>query len=1805
MNAHNSKRIGVSRRRTRRAGQGQLLEGLEPRVLLAVFPVTSTADSGPGSLRQAILDANSTPGVDSIVFNIAGDPWIQPLTPLDTITEAVVIDGTTQPGYAGTPIVWIDGLLQGLGDGLTATSANVTVKALVVGNFSSGVGVKLTGGDSRLESSYIGVDRTGLLAIPNAYGVVVSGGGNAIGAAGAGNVISGNFIEGLTLAAPFGLASTVQANRIGTDPTGMVPIPNFGNGIYIGQAVGTASSYITVGGANPGEGNIIAANFGDGIRIENVSDNLVLGNTIGADAAGAAAMANFGNGVMVMGNASSNIIGGAGGSRNLISGNQGDGVRFATSIGTVGNVVAGNYIGTNAAGTAAIANVGSGVWVGPAGATVGGTAAGMGNVISGNSGNGVSLQSNALVLGNRIGTSADGLSAVPNADGIYIDGNNNIVGGTLAGEANLIAFNQFVGISVFSGTGNRLRGNSLHSNGRLGIDLGLEPMMGGVTPNDLQDVDSGPNLLQNYPVLVSAAASGGGTNVSGSLNSTPLASFVVDFYASAAADPTGFGEGRTWLASSIVVTDANGDVAFSLTLPAMPPGQNILTATATDVAGNTSEFSAAIAVSPQTTQPTTTSLVATPNPSVFGQNVLITATVTPGVFVGVPTGTVEFFDGAVSLGVVPLDGAGQASFNTAGLSVGLHSLTATYSGDSLYDPSSGMTSQQVDQAATLTAVTSSLNPSIVTQSVTFMATVTAVAPGAGVPTGTVTFKDGATVLGVVALSGGQAQLTTSALSVGGHSITAEYSGDASFTASAGGLSQQVDKAPTTTSLVATPNPSVFGQNVLITATVTPGVFVGVPTGTVEFFDGAVSLGVVPLDGAGQASLSTPLLAPGMHTLTANYHGSAVYAASTGFTQQQVEQAAATIGNFVWEDLNADGIQQPGEPGIQGVLVLLVDQTTNAVVSLTFTDAAGAYQFVVEPGTYRVWFWAPAGYQPTQPNIGSDDADSDALATGLTEAFTAIGGQTNDTIDAGFWRPASIGNFAWEDLNANGIQDANEPGLACVKVQLLRCADDSVVAITVTDTDGKYAFGNLEPGDYKVVFHAPPGYSFTDQNAGMDDAVDSDADPASGMTACVSVVSGEHNDTVDAGLWRQAIIGNYVWADDGDGVQEPTEPGIAGVPVTLVNCLDDSVVATTTTDVVGMYWFHVRPGTYKVQFGLPAGYDRSPVDQGGDDTADSDADPLTGLTACFTVISGQTNDTIDAGLVALEPRIRIEKTASTTLVEGASQVVYTYKITNSGSVPLTDIVVTDDNGTPASAADDLHWAVPDLAPGQMYTITYMKVLSAGSYDNTFNTLFGFISWETLDDGNPATNDDVRIVFVTSPTVNDLVYGAPSLSAGWTKTHTFQSLVGSDQATFYIAMNDPSKDLNFKVDCVSPSPLYPSGWGTLGVDGGSGAMLKGDRAAIVSTSTAITENLNQSPAYYNMIVDSPVNDPNWEYRDIYTVVLSGDWLAANGGMKSARISDAHNSPSKRAAPIEQQHTNTARVTARSVLDASATLTGSASVTVAIRTGGATSATGENVSAQGQNSKVLSMKYTGENVVQTQQDPARIIISGDPLGGSTVHVRAWEAGRPDRIYLDQVVQIGDVFAIDARIVGSNRLADNVVVKIMDLGGNVLQSIQLHSRGSSTRPMRIGDRYGGIDLVGWMGEKGKTLGQQAPAAPKASNAQVQATVGSVSGKTLTVQITNNSTAMATLESLNLLWPGVPNGSLERVKLGAAAIYDKATAPPTTLIQTWKGTLAQRSVLIGQTVTLTLEFRNNASANLAGYGLVLDLGDGPAIVVL
>jgi len=236
---------------------------------------------------------------------------------------------------------------------------------------------------------------------------------------------------------------------------------------------------------------------------------------------------------------------------------------------------------------------------------------------------------------------------------------------------------------------------------------------------------------------------------------------------------------------------------------------------------------------------TTTTVGSSANPSILGQSVTFTATVTataPGS--GTPTGTVIFKDGATTLSTNTL-GSGQATFTSATLSVGSHSITAVYNGDANYNIStnSPALTQTVNKGSTTTTVASSQNPSVFSQSVTFTATVTGTN---GTPTGTVTFKDGATALATNALSGGQATLTTSLLAGGLHSITAVYNGDTTFTNStSAALTQTVNKGSSATTITSSQNPSVFGQSV-ITATVTGTN--GTPTGTVTFKDGATALG---------------------------------------------------------------------------------------------------------------------------------------------------------------------------------------------------------------------------------------------------------------------------------------------------------------------------------------------------------------------------------------------------------------------------------------------------------------------------------------------------------------------------------------------------------------------------------------------------------------------------------------------------------------------------------------------------------------------------------------------------------------------------------------------------------------------------------------------------------------------------------------------------------------------------------------------------------------------------------------------------
>ena len=331
-------------------------------------------------------------------------------------------------------------------------------------------------------------------------------------------------------------------------------------------------------------------------------------------------------------------------------------------------------------------------------------------------------------------------------------------------------------------------------------------------------------------------------------------------------------------------------------IPALPAGQTskITAIYSGDGKYATSGSTASVLVGQDTTTTTVISS-ATANTSVFGQSVTFTAivkAVAPGS--GVPTGTVTFFDGSTSLVTTTLNSSGKATFTTRGLALGPHTITASYSGDDNFIASVTATTaaltQTVNQAATKTTVASSTNPSRFGQPVTFTATVRAVAPGSGVPTGTVAFFDGLTSLGTAQLYGsGQATISISTLSVGPHSITASYAGDlnfnASVTATTGALTQTVNQAATKTTVTSSANPSGSGKPVTFTATVkavAPGI--GIPTGTVTFsINGTPQSPAVPLtmtNGVDQATFTTAPLLAGTYTITAVYDGDSNFTTST-------------------------------------------------------------------------------------------------------------------------------------------------------------------------------------------------------------------------------------------------------------------------------------------------------------------------------------------------------------------------------------------------------------------------------------------------------------------------------------------------------------------------------------------------------------------------------------------------------------------------------------------------------------------------------------------------------------------------------------------------------------------------------------------------------------------------------------------------------------------------------------------------------------------------------------------------------------
>jgi titin len=373
-------------------------------------------------------------------------------------------------------------------------------------------------------------------------------------------------------------ASVIEGNYIGTNAAANAAISNSW-GVYV-----TGGSNARIGGTTSGERNVISGSTTAGIFLSAQADAVVVeGNYIGTDASGATAVPNQ-RGVLMHNTRGNQVIGGTvAGARNIISGNDACGVCLEPEI-VAGDLIEGNYIGTDTSGTLAVPN-NEGVFEASTGATI------RGNLVSGNITTGVDIN-DSDVFGNLIGTQADGISALGNGgDGVRKQFDYpRAVGGLAPGDGNVIAFNGGAGVRVTAGPnagpGKKLsiRGNSIYSNAALGIDL--DPPTG-VTANDGLDTDTGPNDLQNFP-SISATTAAGSTTVNGTLNSVANTMFDIDIYYNASCDPSGYGQGKTYAGSTTVTTDGAGNGGFAKGLPGSAA---YVTATATDSAGDTSEFS--------------------------------------------------------------------------------------------------------------------------------------------------------------------------------------------------------------------------------------------------------------------------------------------------------------------------------------------------------------------------------------------------------------------------------------------------------------------------------------------------------------------------------------------------------------------------------------------------------------------------------------------------------------------------------------------------------------------------------------------------------------------------------------------------------------------------------------------------------------------------------------------------------------------------------------------------------------------------------------------------------------------------------------------------------------------------------------------------------------------------------------------------------------------------------------------------------------------------------------------------------------
>ena len=691
---------------------------------------TTALGNDDGIHSKDDLIGGATPAARNIISANADDGVF------DTSDVAAMGGGSLiENNYIGTDIT---GTI-GLGNGLTATSGDrdgldllwgegQTVAGNVVSADVFGMNV---GWYTTIQGNEIGTNASGTAALGNVYGINTDHGASQITliggtAPGQGNLISGNTFDGIQIGTG---GVVVQGNKIGTDITGTAAIPNR-TGIQMSGGTNL------IGDTDPGAGNLISGNT-FGISGYN---GLIQGNLIGTDVTGTLPLGNL-TGI----SAGNDTIGGTtSASRNIISGNSYD-------VGGSGDIIEGNYIGTDITGENVIPGggygvsqspnetvldnliatnnvavflvrdslfqgnlidvnkegtraIGSGQYalaIGDSGNTIGGATAGAGNLIEGAT---YLFSSNAfgnVFQGNDFGTDATGTVPIGNGAILLTDGaHDNLIGGTTAGAGNIIGqvsvADDSQGINS-DGEGNAVLGNSIYASPSQDKPIFLGEFING-SETDVGAVNhpagtvTGSNGAQNHPVLIAAYA-GAASDVVGTLNSTAGDTFRIEFFASPSGDPPGQGRGIRYIGDTSVTTDSNGDASFNVPgLGRSAVGEEI-TATATVLTGpdanSTSEFSFWVAA---VQIPTTTVLTSSASTSSFGQALTLTASVTPNIGSGTPMGSVDFFDSTTGtdLGTSVLSG-GVATLSTSALPVGSQSITATYGGDDAFLPSSATT----------------------------------------------------------------------------------------------------------------------------------------------------------------------------------------------------------------------------------------------------------------------------------------------------------------------------------------------------------------------------------------------------------------------------------------------------------------------------------------------------------------------------------------------------------------------------------------------------------------------------------------------------------------------------------------------------------------------------------------------------------------------------------------------------------------------------------------------------------------------------------------------------------------------------------------------------------------------------------------------------------------------------------------------------------------------------------------------------------------------------------------------------------